>query len=391
MQTIETVLKKEPLGPEEAGAALKRAVARVRENAEAFGDFFPGACSVKGTYEKTENDDWTDGFFTGEIWLAYEETGDDFFRKTALKQVDSFLDRMRNRIVVDHHDMGFLYSPSCVAAYRLTQSSKGREAALMAADNLLGRYQDKGDFFQAWGPKGKREEYRLIIDCLMNLPLLFWASRETGEEIYAAKARKHIETALKVLVRDDYSTFHTFFFDPDTGNPVKGATQQGHRDDSVWARGQAWGVYGTALSYGFTGDVGYLELFEKITERFISGLPGDLIPYWDFDFQDGSMEPRDASSAAIAACGLLEMAGRVQGPDREKYTALAGRLLKALTDRCLYQDGQKTNGILLHSTYCKGLNPDGTLQSGADECTMWGDYFYMEALIRLTRDWNMYW
>lgn len=391
MQTIENIMQSEPLTETEAAQALEKVIAQVRKNIERFRNRFPAACSVKNHYPITENDDWTNGFYTGEIWLAYEMTGEDVFREAALNQVDDFLVRMQKRIVVDHHDMGFLYSPSCVAAYMLTGSETGKKAALMAADNLMNRYQEKGHFFQAWGPVGKKDEYRLIIDCLMNLPLLFWASEVTGKAAYRQKAEEHIATALGVLIREDYSTYHTYLFDPETGEPVRGMTRQGNRDDSIWARGQSWSVYGTALSYGKTGKKEYWDLFEKVTECFLTHLPQDLVPYWDFDFQDGSEEPRDSSSAAIAACGLLEMAKHVDGEKKERYTALAVRLLKALTDKCLYHNSQETDGILLHSTYCQGRYEDGSLQPGADECTLWGDYFYMEALVRLQKDWKIYW
>ena len=165
--------------PDMEPASLERALKTVLDqtalNRDYFGDTFPAAASVDNVYPKTANDDWTDGFYTGMMWLAYEETGDRKFRTAGEKQVESFLKRIIDRVVVDHHDMGFLYSPSCVAAYKLTGNETGKKAALMAADNLLSRFQEKGCFFQAWGPLGAKENYRLIIDCLMNMPLLFWA------------------------------------------------------------------------------------------------------------------------------------------------------------------------------------------------------------------------
>lgn len=388
--TIEEIQEKEALGSPQAKEALDKVIGRVCANVKAFGDKFPGACSVHNHYEKTENDDWTDGFYTGMIWLAYEETGNKNLEEAALKQVDSFEDRMNRRVVVDHHDMGFLYTPSCEAAYKLAGSIKGRDAALAAADNLVGRFREKGQFFQAWGKVGDSKEYRLIIDCLMNLPLLFWATEVTGEEKYADYAGRHIETALKVLIRDDFSSFHTFFFDPATGAPLRGATHQGNRNDSVWARGQAWAVYGAALAFAKTGKSEYREIFRLTADYFLTHLPKDLVPYWDFDFQDGSEEPRDSSAAAIAACGLLEMARHVEENEKKLYRKLASVLLKSLTDNCLYRDMDETNGILLHATYSQGKK-DGKLLPGADECTLWGDYFYMEALVRLTRDWKPYW
>lgn len=147
--------------------------------------------------------------------------------------------------------MGFLYCPSCVAAYKLTGSETGKEAAIMAADNLMARFQEKGQFFQAWGRLGNKNNYRLIIDCLLNMPLLFWAGELTGDKEYEKKAEAHIKTSMKNIIRDDNSTYHTFFFDVKTGVPEKGVTHQGNRDGSAWARGQAWGIYGSAFAYKF--------------------------------------------------------------------------------------------------------------------------------------------
>jgi unsaturated chondroitin disaccharide hydrolase len=375
---------------EEGKEALRLAIAQVRKNIDKFGDRFPAACSVHNQYPLTDNDDWTNGFYTGMLWLAFEETGDDIFRKCALSQVDSFLDRMHRRIVIDHHDMGFLYSPSCVAAYKLCQRETARKAALLAADQLLGRFQKKGNFFQAWGMVGAPDQYRLIIDCLMNLPLLFWASEETGGTIYADRAVRHMETASQVLIRPDGSTYHTYYFDPDTGVPLRGATRQGNRDDSVWARGQAWAIYGMAQCYAKTRDSHYIQVFRKVTDFFIKHLPGDGIPYWDFDFTDGSEQPRDSSAAAIAACGMLEMAAYQQGLEKEALMIQAGVLLKALYDHCQSKGDGDCDGILRHGTYSQGI-VDGELQPGADECNLWGDYFYMEACVRYTKHWRQYW
>lgn len=133
--------------------------------------------------------------------------------------MQDFLHRIEQKICVDHHDMGFLYTPSCVAGYKLTGSGTGKRAALLAADQLKSRFQEKGEFIQAWGTMGEPENYRLIIDCLLNVPLLYWASQETGDESYRQIADRHVHTTLENVIRPDFSTWHTFFFDPVTGNP----------------------------------------------------------------------------------------------------------------------------------------------------------------------------
>ncbi len=253
--------------------ALDFAAAQAIRNLAQFTECFPNAYSEGNFYQPTGNTDWTNGFWTGELWLAYEYAGkkgggaEDAAQllKAAKVQVESFYQRIKNKISVDHHDMGFLYSPSCVAAYKLTGSERAREAAILAADQLLARYQPRGEFLQAWGPMDAPENYRLIIDCLLNLPLLYWAAEETGLEKYRAVAGKHIHTAVANVIRADGSTWHTFFFDPETGAPDHGATCQGYRDGSAWARGQAWGVYGMACAFRYTREDEYIGKFRQVT------------------------------------------------------------------------------------------------------------------------------
>ena len=303
--------------------ALQFSTEQVIRDLPEFTDQFQNAYSENGFYQPIPNNYWTCGFWTGEIWLAYEYSQDERLKKAGEIQVKSFLDRIDNKIEVDHHDMGFLYSPSCVAAYKLIGSKEGREAAIKAADQLITRYHPVGEFIQAWGPMDAPENYRLIIDCLLNLPLLYWASDETGDPKYRDIAEKHIHTAVANVIREDYSTWHTFFFDMKTGAPDHGATCQGYRDGSAWARGQAWGVYGMALAYRYTGRKEYIDLFRHVTEYFLEHLPKDLVPYWDLEFTDGDDQPRDSSSASIAACGMLEMAKYLEPEEAEHYITLA--------------------------------------------------------------------
>lgn len=376
---------------EEVKVASEYCISQVRGAMEQLGDKFK-ACNSEGNfYEATDNFDWTEGFYTGEIWLAYELTGDEKFKELALKHVDSFLDRIERRVEVDHHDMGFLYSLSCVAAYKLTGSETGKKAALMAADNLISRFHEVGQFLQAWGTMGAEDNYRLIIDCLLNLPLLYWATEVTGDEKYAEIAKKHITTAMKVVLRDDNSTYHTYYFDKTTGEPTRGVTAQGYRNGSAWSRGQAWGVYGVALSYKYTKNPEYLELFRRVTDFFIENLPEDLVPYWDFDFTDGTTEPKDSSSAAITVCGMLEMAKYLEAEEAEYYTSVSRKILKSLADNYAVKDIKVSNGQLLHGTYARKSEFNTVNNRGVDECNTWGDYYYFEAIIRLRKDWKLYW
>ncbi len=391
MQTKKTLECNSEITKEEVKEALDTTISLLYQNLPDFTNQFPGANSEGLFYHPKANDDWTEGFFTGELWLAYEMTEDEAFAKVGEIHVQSFLQRIIDRVVVDHHDMGFLYTPSCVAAYQLTGNETAKKAALLAADNLLGRFQEKGQFFQAWGTLGAVDNYRLIIDCLLNMPLLFWASKVTGDEKYRVKAEAHIKTAMQYVIRPDNSTYHTYFFDPETGLPVKGVTHQGNRDGSAWARGQAWGIYGAALSYKRLRDPEYIEIFRKVTNYFMEHLPSDLIPYWDFDFDDGSTEPRDSSAAAIAACGMLEMSQYLNETEASYYRSLAKKLVKAMVEHYAVKDSKQSNGLLLHGTYARASENNPCQNVGVDECNTWGDYYYMESLVRLSKDWKSYW
>lgn len=382
---------------QEVEEGLHFAMEQVIKNLPSFTHQFEKAYSENNFYEPVENTDWTAGFWTGQIWLAYEyakacgESGADALRRAGEIQVESFLDRIEKKIAVEHHDMGFLYSPSCVAAYKLTGSSKGRDAAILAARQLITRYQPKGRFIQAWGGMNEPDNYRLIIDCLLNLPLLYWAAEETGEEAFRDIAIEHTHTAMQNVIREDFSTWHTFYFDSRTGMPQRGATCQGYRDGSAWARGQAWGIYGSALAYTYTQKEEYLEIFRGVTDYFLRHLPKDMVAYWDLEFTDGSGQPRDSSSASIAACGMLEMSRHLIAEEADTYKRYACQIMKSLYDGYAVKDSAASNGLVLHSTYSNHSPYNTCNHYGVDECNVWGDYFYMEALTRLRGEWKAYW
>ncbi|HAB59546.1 MAG TPA: glucoronyl hydrolase [Lachnospiraceae bacterium] len=379
------------INQDEMNQALDFASNQIVNNLPEFTYMFQNAYSESGFYKPIENDYWTTGFWTGEIWLAYEHCKDERIKEAGLIQVDSFLKRIDQKIGVDHHDMGFLYSPSCVAAYKLVGSEKAKEAAIKAADQLITRFHPVGGFIQAWGAMDEQDNYRLIIDCLLNLPLLYWATEETKEEKYREIAEKHIHTAIKNVIREDYSTWHTFYFNMETGEPDHGATCQGYRDGSAWARGQAWGIYGSALAYRYTKREEYVEVFKNVTQYYLEHLPKDMVPYWDLEFGEGSTEPRDSSSASIAACGMLEMSKYLKEVDAVYYTKLAKQMMKSVVDDYAVKDSKESNGLVLHSTYSNHSPYNTCNHYGVDECNSWGDYFYMEALTRMTKGWNQYW
>ena len=291
----------------EARQALADACRQVETNLPLYTYQCQNHSSVNDIYPGCANNQWTCGFWPGEIWLAYEATGEEKFKTAALIQVDSFADRIARKVEVDHHDMGFLYSPTCVAAWKLVGSEKGKNAAIAAADQLLTRYQPSGRFLQAWGTMDDPGNYRYIIDCMLNVPLLYWAAQVTGSDHYREIAAAHTATTLANSFRPDGSTYHTFFMNPD-GTPKGGRTCQGYKDDSFWARGQAWGVYGSAIGYTYTHDEKFLDVFRKALAFYLSRLPEDMIPCWDMLFAPSPAEGRrtaypDCSAAAHSQRG----------------------------------------------------------------------------------------
>ena len=390
-QTETLLREKTELTEVKCREAMDFAVKQVEDNLKEFTDSFKKAYSEDGFYNPTPNVNWTTGFWTGQVWLAYEWSKTDKLKKAGQIQAKSFLDRIDRKVEVDHHDMGFLYTPSCVAAYKLVGDETAKEAAIKAADQLISRFQPVGEFIQAWGPMNQPENYRFIIDCLLNLPLLYWATEETGDQKYREIAEKHIHTAIANVIREDYSTWHTFFMNMETGEPDHGATCQGYKDGSAWARGQAWGIYGCALAYRYTRRPEYIEDFKHVTGYFLDHLPSDLVPYWDLEFGEGSDEPRDSSSASIAACGMLEMAKYLNESDAAYYLSIAKKIMESVVEHYAVKDLEESNGLVLHSTYSKKSPYNTCTPEGVDECNIWGDYFYMEALTRLSKDWNPYW
>lgn len=342
----------------------------------------PGSQSSEYCYQAVGGKEWTDGFWGGMLNLSYEYSGCDKYKEEALKQVDILYDRIVQKDAVDHHDMGFLYSPSCLAAYDLYQSEKALKAAILAADNLISRYREKGEFIQAWGEMDDNpRNYRLIIDCLLNLPLLYRVSEITGKGVYREIAEKHFRTAVKYVIREDYTTNHTYFFDINTGAPIRAVTAQGYSDNSMWARGQSWAIYGLALNYKYLKDDSILEKFNGVTNAFFKQLPEDKIPYWDMIFTKGD-EPRDTSAAAIAICGILEMEKYFPNPE---FKTMAIEMLEALLNNQTTKGLEYSNGLIMNSMYNRkaGHQP---------ECSLWGDYYVMEALHRsLKTDWKAYW
>ena len=380
-------LKTKLLTRAEVKNAIDLVIKQIDANMEYFKDKFPSSATKNNEYGIIENIEWTDGFWTGLLWLAYEYTGDEKYRELADKNVASFKNRVEKDIELDHHDLGFLYSLATVSGYKLTGSEDAREASIKAANKLISRYQEKGEFIQAWGELGSKDHYRFIIDCLLNIPLLYWASDETGDAKYRNIANKHFVTSCNNVIRDDASAFHTFYMDNETGKPLRGVTRQGYSDDSAWARGQAWGVYGIPLNYRYTRNESCFNLYEGMTNYFLNRLPKDNVCYWDLIFNDGDDHSKDSSAAAIAVCGMHEMNKYLLEVDENKevYKYAMHNILRSLIENYMNPEIEPGKPVLLHGVYSWHSG------KGVDEGNIWGDYFFLEALIRFYKDWNLYW
>lgn len=367
--------------------ALNIVEEKTKINISYFGKQFPAAATKDQIYPIVDNEDWTEGFWTGILWMMYQYSGDTIYRATANSNIASFTQRNKDHVVLDHHDLGFLYSLSCVAAYKITGEENARKQGLIAADKLLARWHDNPGFIQAWGAMDNEKEHRFIIDSLLNLPLLYWASEVSGEKHYEEIAKRHYQICVDYLIREDGSTFHTFFVDPLTHKPTSGVTAQGYADDSSWARGQAWSIYGIALNYGHNPSQDALDKFIKVTDYFIDRLPEDHVAYWDLIFTDGSGHVRDSSAAAIAVCGILEMIPYLE--DKELVERLM-ESVKLISESLIenYANKELIPGAPLLDEGVYSWHED----YGVEEGNAWGDYFYVEMLMRLGNpDWKTYW
>lgn len=367
--------------------AIEEAIATITRNMNRFGEAYPHV-GDGGHYTLIENNDWTNGFWSGLLWLGYEYSGEERLREAARKTTACFRRRLEDNVVLDHHDIGFLYSLSAKAQWIVEKDESAKRLALQAADRMMKRWREPGGFFQAWGQKGDPVEGgRIIIDCLLNLPLLYWASEQTGSPVYREAAKAQAEKSRRYLVRGDDSSYHTFFFNQLTGEPVGGATHQGYSNGSTWSRGQAWGIYGFALSYRYTRDSLFLETSKRMAVYFLQHLPEDGVAYWDFHLPPGQQLYRDSSASAIAAAGLVELLSHLDEQDALYSCLQSGliRSMKALVQHYSTIGDKDAEGLLKHGSYhVRG-------GQAPDDYMIWGDYFYLEALLRLERGISGYW
>ena len=314
---------------------------------------------------------WTGGFWPGLMWQLYHATGEAVYREEALR-VEALLVREFERYELLNHDVGFMYLLSCGAHHRLLGDETARTHTLHAANLLAGRFNPAG-FIRAWN--GDRHGWA-IVDCMMNLSLLYWASEQTGDPRYAAIARIHADTTIREFLREDGSSCHIVIFDPATGKALERPAGQGCAVGSSWSRGQAWALYGFTLSGVNTGDRKYIDIARRCAKYFISNIREDGLTDCDF-CQPKDEERIDNIAGACAACGLLELADAVGGEEGASYRAAAQRLLRALDTLCA-DWSEDSPGILQKCT--AAYHDDG---AGRHVNILYGDYFFVEALCRL--------
>lgn len=340
-----------------------------------FGERFPET-TLNGEWQMKDKINWLSGFLGGELWYLYEMTGDKALKTRALAEADQMIAFAG---IDNTHDMGFIFLPTCVKAWQMTGDPKYRSAGILAANMLAKRFHSNGKFIQAWGKLNDPEKGGwMIIDTMMNLELLFWSAQETGDLEFYRIAYKHALTTLRESVRADGSSYHVIEFDQQTGKVVKKRTHQGVGDETTWARGQAWGIYGFANAYKFTGDERFLKAAQRMADYFIASLPKDGVPFFDFSLE-GKDIPRDASAAAIAASGMFLLSEQVKTETLEtKYASTAEKMVASLRRKYLFKKSRRPveQGLLLHTVYNFAKN------LGVDESFPCGDYYFIEALYK---------
>ena len=315
---------------------------------------------------------WTSGFFGGVLWQLYDYSGDEVL----LEQAHRWTENLSLQATVPSHDVGFIINSSFGKGHLSTGNEWYLTVMRTAAEHLASRFDPEVGAIKAWG-LSRTFMFPVIIDSMMNIEILFWAARNGGDESLAETARTHAMTVARDLVRADGSTYHAADYDPELGVLVWQGTVQGLSDTSTWSRGQAWALYGFTATYRETGERFFLDTACSLADAFISRLPEDGVPYWDFDAPGGPFDSKDASAAAIAASGLLELSSLVDDVDlSEGYATASEDLLLRLCSEEYAAASSGLPALLLHSTGNRPLYID------VDVPTIYADYYFVEALIR---------
>jgi unsaturated chondroitin disaccharide hydrolase len=361
-----------------SAASLENAVIQYKEMDKVLLDtLFPRSIKPDGSLWTNTSDWWTSGFFPGSLWYLYEYSGDPLVKELALGRTASLEQEQYND---RDHDIGFKMFCSYGNALRLTEDSTNIPVLLNAAASLIKRFDPRVGCIRSWGDRfNTTDPFLVIIDNMMNLELLFWATKQTGDSTFFSIAVTHADTTLKNHYRPDGSSYHVVEYDPQSGAVLKRRTAQGFADESAWARGQAWGLYGYVMAYRETGYQRYLNQAKKIANFLLHhpNMPSDGVPYWDFDAPDIPHALRDASAAAIMASALIELSALDEGGTESPYFKNAEKILVTLSqNRYRSVPGENHNFLLMHGV---GHIPE---KSEVDVPLSYADYYYIEALMR---------
>lgn len=374
-------------------SASEKQLTKLLAAANQIDSLYPRTTNSEGKVVFTNMYEWTSGFFAGSLWYGYEGTQSDVLRKEAIKWTEK-LEPLKN--FTEHHDLGFMVYCSYGNAYRLTKNQKYKDILIQSAKSLSTRFSEKTgvikswDRFGSWDGKG-RYDFPVIIDNMMNLELLFFASKATGDDRYKKIALSHAEHTMKNQIRDDFSSYHVVCYDSQTGEVLSRETAQGYANNSTWARGQSWGIYGFTMTYRETQDPRYLNVATKMADYYINheDLPSDYVTYWDFNANQNGYTPsvrskakeiptnyRDASAAAVTASALLELS-TFKGVNAKKYREAGIKILKSLSGSPYFAKYGTNGGFLLRHSV-------GSIAHGVeiDVPLVYADYYYLEALNR---------
>lgn len=330
-----------------------------------------------GTYRDLPSSWWCSGFFPGSLWYLYEKTKDVKWEKSARLWTAAVEKEQYNK---GTHDLGFMMFDSFGNELRLTKDPHAKKVLIQSAKSLASRFDPKVGLIKSWNSFKGGFTYPVIIDNMMNLELLFWASRETGDQTFHDIAITHADNTIKNHFRSDYSSYHVICYD-ENGKVLVKKQHQGYQDESTWSRGHAWAIYGFVTMYRETKDKKYLDFAQKITDFYLNhpNLPADKIPYWDFNAPKIPNEERDASAGAITASALLELS-TYSGAKGKRYYADAVKMLESLSSPAYRAAlGENNNFLIKHCVGAKGLN------SEIDVPLVYADYYYLEGLLRYQR------
>ncbi len=334
---------------------------------------FPRFIQEDGTWSMTDSCAWSSGFFAGCLWLMYEHTGDKQWEQVARIWTENL---EQEKLATGDHNNGFKMLPSYGNGYRLTGDERYREVLVESARSLATRYSEKVGHIKA--NEAEQWQFPVLIDTMVNIELLFWASRNGGESSWFDMAVTHALNTIEHHIRADGSTIQLVDCNPETGEVIGNDTLCGLSGESAWSRGQGQALYGFITAYRYTEDPRFLAAAQKVADFLIDHLPADGIPYWDVSDPALPNIMRDASAASVATVGLLELCEKAADAEaRQKYRTTSVTMIASLCSSAYLADNTKSAGIITHATWKKPTDPQ------SDTSLIWGDYYFLEAVLRL--------